>query len=201
MDSIISFELETTGPIPGAHAILSLGAVCFVEGKETSSFYEKLVEPTKLIRDPNTMAWWEKYPKQLTEATKNPTTPAKIIPMFREWVMEIPAPRILAANSASQMGGHLWYYMNRFLGNSVIKEMFGQFAVLDIQTMLAATFDLEFSETRLDIVPDAWEEGLKISHHARDDARMQGIILVRALKQIQRLHEEAEGYEKVFTKP
>ncbi len=59
-DVIISVDVETSGPTPGAHQLLSIGAVAYDStGIEYDTFSINIYPVRGLYDDPDTTAWWD----------------------------------------------------------------------------------------------------------------------------------------------
>src|ERR1043165_7117323 len=82
-----SIDVETDGPIPGPHSMLSLGCVAFDENGEELSDYSVNFRPLFGSHPhPDTSAWWEKHRDAWDAATLNPVAPLYAMREFDYWV-------------------------------------------------------------------------------------------------------------------
>ncbi len=60
----VSTDVETDGPIPGPHSMLSLGSAAYsADGKLLSTFTANLETLPGAEGHPETMAWWATQPE------------------------------------------------------------------------------------------------------------------------------------------
>src|SRR5262245_28716557 len=86
-ETYFSIDVETDGPIPGPHSMLSLGCVAFDDiGKEISSFGDNLKTLPDAQPDPETAKWWETQPDAWKACRENPGAPIAIMRDFVSWV-------------------------------------------------------------------------------------------------------------------
>lgn len=196
-DCIISFDVETTGLIPGPFSMISLGAVAIVKGEEHSEFYTNIQELPNAKRQRSTMEFWAQFPDQWEAATRDALPPAKAMNNFVDWCLKLPGNnknRIFAANPASFDSGFLMYYLYRFLPEEYFAQAFTRVRVLDIRTMIAMLFGKDFSKAQRSLIPDEWTEGLVITHNSLDDARQQARVLIHVANAHEELRKTALEY-------
>jgi hypothetical protein len=181
-DTIISFDVETTGFIPGVHSVIALGAVAWRGGKEISSFYGCMKEWYGSERSDSTMHWWRGQKDEWMAIRKLQVEPVVTMMRFYDWVNELPKAHTLAANPACFDAALLWWYLHKFCGEDAITNLFKQHRALDIRTYIAAVFDVPYSEAERSILPAHWSEKQYITHNALDDARQQGLVLHHLIK-------------------
>jgi DNA polymerase III alpha subunit (gram-positive type) len=182
-DTIISFDVETTGMIPGYHSIISLGAVAWRDGKEISTFYGCMKEWYGSTRDASTMNWWKTQHKDEWMAIRaEQKEPKEVMMGFYDWCHALPKERTLAANPACFDAALLWWYLHTFCGEDAITNLFKRHRALDIRTYIAAVFDVPYSQAERSILPPHWAEKQYITHNALDDARQQGTVLHHLMK-------------------
>lgn len=182
-DTLISFDIETTGFIPGYHSIISLGAVAWKDGKEVSSFYGCMKEWNGSTRSNSTMNWWKKDHKDEWMAIRSQQEePEEVMGRFYEWCMSFKGERTLAANPACFDTALLWWYLHTYVGEDAITQMFKRHRALDIRTYIAAVFNVPYSEAERSLLPAHWSEKQYITHNALDDARQQATVLNHLMK-------------------
>ena len=181
-DTIISFDIETTGLVGGTHSMIALGAVAYRNGTEVSHFYGCLKEWEGSERDTDTMLFWSRNRAEWDRIRKASRPPEEVIQEFVSWAETLPAPRTLAAWPSTFDSAFLFWYINKFSGSAAVNKLFKQFRALDMRTYVAALMAVPYSEAERRILPDDWKENLPYTHNALDDARQQGVIFMNVLK-------------------
>jgi len=103
----ISVDVETDGPIPGPHSMLSLGAAAFwPDNKEpVSTFTVNLAPLPGASPDPDTEAWWKSQPKEVYQAARvNPQASLPAIQQFLWWVEEVCSKGVLTPEAPGTAG-------------------------------------------------------------------------------------------------
>lgn len=181
-DTIVSFDIETTGLVAGVHSMIALGAVAYRGGKEISHFYGSMLEWEGAERSESTMQFWMKNLAEWKRIRKDSKEPAKVINEFYNWTLELPQPRVLAANPSAFDSAFLFWYLNRYINEDAIQDLFKRNRAIDIRTFISAMFAVPYSEAERSLVPKEWSEGFEITHNALDDAREQGTMLMNLMK-------------------
>jgi hypothetical protein len=177
----VSVDIETDGPIPGPHSMLSLGAAAFTRGEETPiATFEVNFSPLEgAAPDPQTAAWWAAQdPAVWAHITADPQPPEVAMRRFDAWVRALPGAPVLATFPSWD---YLWvhWYFHRFVGRSP----FG-LGGMDIKTLAWSVLETpSFRDTAKRNFPPALFEGTPDhTHQALDDAIGQGMLLIRLLK-------------------
>src|SRR5205085_660930 len=69
----VSTDVETDGPIPGPHSMLSFASAAYKSDKTlVGTFAANLETLPGATGDPATMAWWEKQPEAWAAARSDP---------------------------------------------------------------------------------------------------------------------------------
>lgn len=181
-DTIISFDIETTGLAAGIHSMIALGAVAYRNGKEIASFYGALQEWEGSERSKGTMEFWQKNKAEWDRIRKEARPPADVMKEFVAWVDALPSPKVLAANPVAFDSSFLFWYLSAYIDDEIVSKLFYRTRALDIRTYIAAMFGVPYSEAERSIVPQEWNESLPYTHNALDDARQQGVMLMNMLK-------------------
>lgn len=185
----IHFDVETYGPVPGLHSMISLGAVAI--GWDTSAstwdvsgaFAINLAEVPGTAKDKDTMDFWAKNPAALYEATRDPFDAETAMKHFKEWCdkqKNVWKFRKIAAVSAP-CGfdfAFLRYYMIRFLGTD---EPFGH-SCIDMKSVASEKLKLPYRESGKSAYPAFWtSDKLPHTHIGVDDALEQAMIWSKML--------------------
>jgi len=181
-DTIISFDIETTGLTAGIHSMIALGAVAYRDGKEIGHFYAALNEWDGAERSEGTMQFWMKNLDEWKRIRKERRDPAEVMKEFYGWCIALPQPRVLAANPACFDSAFLFWYLYKFVAEDAVNDLFKRNRALDIRSYISAILAVPYSEAERSLVPKEWSEGFEITHNALDDAREQGTMLVHLMK-------------------
>lgn len=175
---LVSINGEFTGPIPGDHSLISLGAVAYTYSKtEISRFKVNMEELSRSSRDPATMEWWRKHPKAWQLATENKTMPQIGMERFARWLKELPGtPKLIGWPLSADFLFVYWYYwyFERWTGGT---PPFG-FDGIDIKSYAMAVLqiptlsEVSFGEVRkvLDL------PSIEFSHNPVEDAAQQAEV-------------------------
>jgi len=181
-DTIVSFDIETTGLVAGVHSMISLGAVAYRNGKEIGHFYGELKEWEGAERNQGTMDFWKKHIDEWKRIRAGAKDPTSVMQDFYNWAIALPQPRVLAANPSAFDSAFLFWYLYTFVGEDAVQDLFKRNRALDIRSYISALFAVPYSEAERSVVPKEWSEDFEITHNALDDAREQGTMLTYLLK-------------------
>jgi hypothetical protein len=188
-----SCDVETSGPVPGLHSILSIGISALHPEtlEECGSFYQTLERLPEATQDPDTMKWWAGFPEQYALATHEPLDAGVVMRSLDAWVrehvdhrsdgLEKPLVPIFVAYPAAFDFGFYAYYAHRFVGKSV----FG-FVALDMASLAMGFNANDYDNQTKKKWPETWvtEKDRVALHHALDDARQQADIFRRMMKSV-----------------
>jgi hypothetical protein len=198
-EMFFSVDVETDGPVPGLHSMLSIGIVALHPEtlEECDSFYRKLDPPPGATQNADTMKWWAGFPEQYAEATRNPKDPGSVMFYLDDWVREqtarfssragmsstsrvSPTPVFVAYPAAFDFGFYA-YYAHMYVGRSV----FG-FVALDMASLAMGSNRGAYDDQTKKKWPEEWVEPQDrvALHHALDDARQQADIFRRMMRTI-----------------
>ena len=179
-ESFISVDVETSGPIPGAFSLLSIGACVVSLGTDrvtadasSSTFYCTLKPLEGAGSDPAALAVTG---LSFEELARTGSSPKEAMISFEEWVLKASkgAKPIFVGLNAAFDWSFINYYFHRFLG----RNPFG-FSALDIKSLYMGLTGSTWAETRSSRM--AATLGIphgKMSHHALDDAQAQAKVFV-----------------------
>jgi DNA polymerase III epsilon subunit-like protein len=169
----ISVDVEASGPIPGEHSLLSIGA-CLV-GSIERDFYVEL----KPISDNHVPSALAVSGLSLEHLREHGADPAMAMAQFEHWVESVTSvgsrPVFVALNATFDwMFTH--YYFQRFLG----RDPFGV-GGLDIKAYYMGLTGCAWAETsksrmHRDLLPER-----SLTHHALEDAVWQAEVFANLL--------------------
>ncbi len=173
----LSTDVETDGPIPGPHSLLSFGTAAFTAEKELlGTFTANLVTLPEASGHPDTMAWWETQPEAWRACRENLREPAEVMPEYVRWIHSLPGKPVFVAYPAGFDFLFIYWYLIRFAGESPFSH-----SALDIKTFAMAVLGQEYRRSTKANMPRRWFVDLPHTHVALDDALGQGYLFCNML--------------------
>jgi hypothetical protein len=173
----VSVDVETDGPIPGPHSLLSLGAAAFNAQGEllaTHSVNLQLLEGAD--GHPETMAWWASQPDAWAAARRDAQPPAQAMAAFAAWLRSLPGKPVFVGYPVAFDFLFVHWYLVRFTGGSPFSH-----SALDIKTYAMALLRTPFRESTKRRMPRRWFSREPHTHVALDDAVEQGRLFCAML--------------------
>ncbi len=175
----VSTDVESDGPIPGPHSMLSIGAAAFRDdGTRVSTFSANLDTLAGAAADPKTAAWWVSRPDTWAACRENPRPPDLAMRDFRRWVESLPGLPVFVAYPAGYDFTFVYWYLVRFTGGSPFSH-----SALDIKTMAMCLLGCGYRDATKRNMPKRWFSDRKHTHVALDDAIEQGDLFCAMLKE------------------
>ena len=177
-----SVDVETDGPIPGPHSMLSFGAVALdLDGNEHAAMEWNLDLLEEAKPHPDTQRFWMENPAAY-RATREATKPSsQAMNEFVNLVDEISGKLNLKPVFVAYPAGFdflfMYWYMIQFVGRSPFS-----FSALDMKSYAMAKLSLPYRQSTKRNFPKAWIPQLPHTHIALDDAREQGLIFLEMLR-------------------
>jgi len=181
----VSVDVETDGPIPGPHSMLSLGAAAFVVDwaeamapavTMVGTFSANLETLPGAVGDPATMKWWQSEPVAWAACRVEPRPAADVMRGFAAWLDGLPGRAAFVAYPAGFDFTWVYWYLVRFTGQSPFSH-----AALDMKTMAMTLLGTPFRDTSKRVFPARWSVAARHSHVAVEDALEQGEIFCKML--------------------
>jgi len=189
----ISFDIESDGPCPGVHSMLSLAAVAIdpqLPAPEISSFSVNFELLPGATRDPGTTAFWAEHSHAYDATRINQQPPEKAMRAFAAWIRALPYKKVALAYPAGFDFTFIYWYGHTFLGESPLG-----FSALDIKTYGACLLNEPYSDATKRNFPDEWFDRSKPhTHIALDDAREQGHLFCKMFEARQELERTQQRY-------
>lgn len=188
----ISTDVETDGPIPGPHSMISLGAAAFAplgypdkvrsfrDGwKIIGNFKMNFAPLTSSRPDPNTEAWWQTQPKKIYDAAReNPELPGIAIKKYLDWVNSFGGKPVFVGYPAGFDFLFVYWYIRAFRFESPFS-----FSAVDIKTYAMALMKNGYRKSTKKDMPARWLPDLPHTHLAVDDALEQGHLFMNMLQE------------------
>jgi hypothetical protein len=173
----VSTDVETDGPIPGPHSMLSFGSAAYLPDKTLHSTFSANLHLLKgAAPHPETQAFWEKNPEAWAACRKDLVEPAEAMPRYVEWLEALPGKPVFVGYPASYDFLFVYWYLIKFAGKSPFS-----FSALDIKSYAMAMLKLPYRDSVKRNMPPRWFEPLPHTHVALDDAIEQGALFCNML--------------------
>ena len=173
----VSTDIETDGPIPGPHSMLSFGSAAYTADKElVATFSANLETLPGAAGHPVTMAWWETQQEAWAKCRENLQKPEDAMKEYRDWLKSLPGKPVFVGYPAAFDFLFIHWYLHKFAGESPFS-----FMALDIKSYAMAVLKSRFRETVKNNMPKHWFDDLPHTHVALDDAIEQGALFCNIL--------------------
>ncbi len=173
----ISTDVETDGPIPGPHSMLSIGSAAYTADKTLiSTFSANLDTLPEAAPHPKTAAWWATQPDAWAACRKDLESPAVAMARYVVWLKSISDRPVFVAYPAGFDFMFVYWYLIRFAGESPFSH-----SALDMKSFTMAHLKKDFRESTKNNMPAHWFDDLPHNHVALDDAIEQGALFCNML--------------------
>ncbi|MCL4785636.1 MAG: exonuclease [Verrucomicrobia bacterium] len=173
----VSTDVETDGPIPGPHSMLSFGSAAYRADKTlVSTFTRNLETLPGAAGAPDTMAWWRTQPEAWAKCREHPVSPELALRDYLSWLKELPGTPVFVGYPAAYDFLFVYWYLIRFTGESPFAH-----SALDIKTYAMALLRTGYGHVTKDHLPERWFDPLPHTHCALDDAIEQGALFCNML--------------------
>ncbi|WZP00698.1 3'-5' exoribonuclease [Isosphaeraceae bacterium EP7] len=181
----VSTDVETDGPIPGPHSILSFGSAAYTADKQLVATFEANLNTLPGAQGhPETMAWWQTQPEAWAECRRDPRDPQEAMKAYVAWLKGLPGKPVFVGYPAGFDFLFVYWYLIRFAGESPFS-----FSALDIKTFAMASLGTSYRETAKRRMPKHWFDDPPHTHKALDDAIEQGALFCNILADNRKLHQ------------
>ena len=173
----ISTDVETDGPIPGPHSMLSFASAAYRPDKSLVGTFEANLETLAGAEgDPRTMAWWKTEPEAWAACRRDTRDPAVVMPEYVRWIQSLPGKPVFVAYPAGFDFLFVYWYLIRFVGESPFSH-----SALDMKSYAMAVLGKEYRESTKRNMPRGWFDPMPHTHVALDDAKEQGALFCNML--------------------
>ncbi len=173
----VSTDVETDGPIPGPHSMLSFASAAYRADKTLlATFSANLETLPDAAPDPATWEWWQRNADAYAASRKNQQSPEEALPRYVGWLKQLPGPVVFVAYPACFDFLFVYWYLIRFAGESPFS-----FSALDIKTFAMAQLGCDYREAVKRQMPRRWFDPTPHTHVALDDAIEQGALFCNML--------------------
>lgn len=173
----VSTDVETDGPIPGPHSMLSFGSAAYSPDKKLiATFTANLHTLPGAVGKPETMAWWQSQPEAWAECRRDLQEPEAAMTAYVQWLKSLPGKPVFVGYPAGFDFLFVYWYLIRFTGESPFS-----FSALDIKSFAMSILGTGYRDTVKRNMPKHWFDDLPHSHQALDDAIEQGALFCNIL--------------------
>jgi len=188
----VSTDVETDGPIPGPHSMLSFASAAFTaDGQMVDTFSRNLTLLPGALPHPDTQMFWARNVKAYDATRVDPVSPARSMREYNHWLKDLPGKPVFVAYPAGFDFMFIYWYLINFGGFSPFSH-----SALDIKTMaftMFEAFDYEVKGYRRSTkrnMPKRWFGTRRHTHVALDDAIEQGELFCNMMKE---LRDDSQG--------
>ena len=173
----VSTDVETDGPIPGPHSLLSFASVAYLPDKAVIGTFSVNLETLPDAQGhPETMRWWQQHPEAWARTRTDLVDPVAAMCRYVAWLEGLPGRPVFVAYPAGFDFLFIYWYLIRFTGESPFS-----FSALDIKTYAMALLKTEYHEAVKRNMPRHWFDRLPHTHVTLDDALEQGALFCNML--------------------
>jgi hypothetical protein len=109
-------DVETDGPIPGPHSMLSFASAAYLADKTLIATFEANLELlTGAQGDPKTMEWWGTQPEAWAACRKNLRSPVDAMQDYLRWLKALPGKPVFVAYPAAYDFMFVYWYLTKAL--------------------------------------------------------------------------------------
>ncbi len=178
----VSVDVETDGPIPGPHSMLSIGCAAYLPDKTLlATFSANLETLPGASGDPKTMAWWATEKLAWEACRKDCVPPEKAMHDCLVWLKALPGVPVFVAYPVTFDFMFVHWYLMRFAGESPFAH-----SGLDMRTLAMALLNADWQRSTKRHMPKSWFDPFPHTHVALDDAIEQGALFCNMLAELRR---------------
>ena len=178
----VSTDIETDGPIPGPHSMLSFASAAYRADKTLfGTFSANLQTLPGASGHPKTMEWWAQHQAAYDATRVNPEDPEAAMRRYVDWIHTLPGSPVFVAYPAGFDFLFVYWYLIRFTGESPFS-----FSALDMKTFAMSILKTGYRDAVKRNMPKHWFDAHPHTHVALDDAIEQGALFCNMLAENRR---------------
>lgn len=172
-ECFVSVDVETAGPTPARHSMLSLGA-CLVDDPEQGFYVELRPESTEVVPEALAVSGLS-----MADLAADGVPPAEAMAGLDRWLAEVVPdghrPVLVAFNAPFD-----WMFVADCLERHLGRNPFGHSA-LDIKAFYMGMAGVSWARTSMHALAPVYLDGRPLTHNALADARDQAELFRRLL--------------------
>jgi hypothetical protein len=174
----ISTDVETDGPIPGPHSMLSFGSAAYTADKVLVSTFSANLNPLEgASAHPKTAEWWATQPEAWAACRTDLEEPGPAMIRYVSWLKTLKGKPVFVAYPAGFDFLFVYWYLMRFTGESPFSH-----SALDMKSYAMALLKIGYRDSTKRNMPKQWFDAMPHTHVALDDAVEQGALFCNMLK-------------------
>jgi len=178
LETYVSTDVETDGPVAGRHSMLSIGSAAYTAEKVLlGTFSANLETRPNAEADPKTAAWWATQPEAWAACRQNLESASAAMQRYLAWLKSLPGKPVFVAYPSSFDFPFVYWYLMEFTG----ENPFG-YSAIDIKTYAMALLRRPYRACGKRSMPAEWFDGVPHTHVALDDAIEQGRLFCNMLR-------------------
>jgi DNA polymerase III alpha subunit (gram-positive type) len=172
----IATDIESDGPVPGKHSMISFASVAFTEKKGIiAEFSRNLFPLPEAEQDSQTMEWWKGFPEQWQLTQTDQVNALEGSSDFLSWLNHFsPKELIFVSDYISFDMPFIKWYLYHFTNS----DPFGN-QQLDLMSFASALIKKPQPEFKLRNIPERWTEGTNHDHTSLSDAKAHAVMCLR----------------------
>ena len=191
-DIYVSVDVESDGPCPGIHSLLSIGAAAFsIDRKLLDTFSRNLDTIPDGKQNPGTMKFWDRFPEAYAATRIDTVHPETAFKEFDAWLKPLwdRGKPVLMGYPARFDIRWIDYYSWRYLDKNLVG-----LGAFDVKTAGACVLKRGYHNSKKRNYPRSWfTSDIKHTHIAIEDAIEQGemaINLIRAAYDLPKIEKK-----------
>jgi hypothetical protein len=175
----VSTDVETDGPIPGPHSMLSFASAAYLADKTLVGTFTRNLEtlPGATVH-PDSEAWWRSQPDAWAACRNDVQAPERAMTEYVAWLEGLPGKPVFVGYPAAYDFLFVYWYLIRFAGRSPFSH-----SALDIKTLAMCLLGTPYRDSTKRNMPPRWFDATPHTHVALDDALEQGALFCNMLKE------------------
>lgn len=163
----VATDIESNGPSPGHHSMLSFGSVAFTPDKTIlGTFTRNLHLLPGAGEYPPTMQWWRTQQDGWRACRTKPVLPAQAMKDYVAWLKNLGGEPIFVAHPVAFDYPFIAWYLWEFAGEDPFQRR-----SLDISSYASALLKRPVTEAKTSGMPKHWfDKDFVHNHQALDDA-------------------------------
>ena len=166
-DIYVATDIESNGPSPGHHSMLSFGSVAFTPDKQIHATFTRNLE---LLQGAGehlpTMQWWRTQQDAWRACRMNPVPAAQAMIDYVAWLKKLPGLPIFVAHPVAFDYAWISWYLWKFAGEDPFERR-----ALDISSYASALLNRPVTQCSKEDMPKHWfDKDFVHNHQALDDA-------------------------------
>lgn len=175
----VSTDVETDGPIPGPHSMLSFASAAYLADKTLVSTFSANLETLEgASAHPKTAEWWATQAAAWAACRTDPEPVPAAMARYVTWLKTLPGRPVFVAYPAGFDFLFVYWYLMRFVGESPFSH-----SALDVKSFAMAVMKKDYRDCTKRHMPKHWFDKLPHTHIALDDAIEQGALFCNMLRE------------------